>query len=70
MAATRSAARPWPPGTPSFTPIHQEPTMALALGNPAPDFTLKSSKMEDVSLSAQRGKNVLLLFIPLAFTPT
>jgi len=44
--------------------------MPLAIGQPVPDFTLKSGKMEDVSLSAQRGKNVLLLFIPLAFTPT
>lgn len=44
--------------------------MPLAIGQPVPDFTLKSSKMEDVSLSAQRGKPVLLLFIPLAFTPT
>jgi mycoredoxin-dependent peroxiredoxin len=44
--------------------------MPLAIGQPVPDFTLKSSKMEDVTLSAQRGKNVLLLFIPLAFTAT
>jgi peroxiredoxin len=44
--------------------------MPLAIGQPVPDFTLKSSKMEDVSLQAQRGKTVLLLFIPLAFTPT
>jgi peroxiredoxin len=44
--------------------------MSLAIGQPVPDFTLKSSKMEDVTLSAQRGKNVLLLFIPLAFTST
>ena len=44
--------------------------MALAIGQSVPGFTLKSSLMEDVSLEAQRGKNVLLLFIPLAFTPT
>jgi peroxiredoxin len=44
--------------------------MPLAIGQPVPDFTLKSSKMEDVSLQGQRGKTVLLLFIPLAFTPT
>jgi peroxiredoxin len=44
--------------------------MPLNIGQTVPDFTLKSSKMEDVSLQAQRGKNVLLLFIPLAFTPT
>jgi peroxiredoxin (alkyl hydroperoxide reductase subunit C) len=44
--------------------------MPLTIGQSAPDFTLKSNKMEDVSLGAQRGKSVLLLFIPLAFTPT
>ena len=44
--------------------------MPLAIGQPVPDFTLKSNKMEDVSLHAQRGRNVLLLFIPLAFTAT
>jgi peroxiredoxin len=44
--------------------------MPLQIGQAVPDFNLRSSKMEDVSLSAQRGKSVLLLFIPLAFTPT
>lgn len=43
--------------------------MALAEGQPAPDFTLKSQRREEVSLAAQRGRNVLLLFVPLAFTP-
>ena len=42
--------------------------MALPVGQQAPNFTLKSSKMEDVALSSFRGKNVLLLFVPLAFT--
>ena len=44
--------------------------MVLQAGATAPDFTLKSSKMEDVTLSKLRGKPVLLLFVPLAFTPT
>lgn len=44
--------------------------MALSVGQPVPDFTLKSSQMADVSLKDLRGRNVLLLFIPLAFTPT
>ncbi len=44
--------------------------MPVAPGAMAPDFTLKSSKMQDVTLSAHRGKPVLLLFFPLAFTPT
>jgi len=37
----------------------------------APDFTLRSSAKEDVTLSSFRGKqNVLLAFYPLAFTGT
>ena len=44
--------------------------MPLTIGQEAPDFTLVSSKMEEVSLKSMRGKTVLLLFIPLAFTPT
>ncbi|MBV8775477.1 MAG: redoxin domain-containing protein [Deltaproteobacteria bacterium] len=42
--------------------------MAAEVGKPAPDFTLKSNKMQDVKLSDLRGNNVLLLFVPLAFT--
>jgi len=45
--------------------------MALpAVGSPAPDFTLASTSRSDVTLSALRGKNVLLAFFPLAFTRT
>jgi peroxiredoxin len=44
-------------------------TMPVQVGQEAPDFTLKSSDMEDVTLSSYRGnKNVVLLFVPLAFT--
>lgn len=39
-----------------------------AVGTPAPDFTLASTADKDVTLSALRGKNVLLAFFPLAFT--
>jgi len=42
--------------------------MALQVGQQAPDFSLKSNKMEDVKLSGLRGNKVLLLFVPLAFT--
>ena len=42
--------------------------MALQVGTQAPDFTLKSNKMQDVKLSELRGSKVLLLFVPLAFT--
>ena len=44
--------------------------MALPVGAMAPDFTLKSSKNEMVTLSKFRGKPVLLLFVPYAFTKT
>jgi glutaredoxin-dependent peroxiredoxin len=39
-----------------------------AVGSPAPDFTLPSTAGADVTLSALRGKNVLIAFFPLAFT--
>ncbi|MBK6424163.1 MAG: redoxin domain-containing protein [Gemmatimonadetes bacterium] len=39
-----------------------------ALGSPAPDFTLASTSGEQVTLSALRGRHVLLAFFPLAFT--
>jgi peroxiredoxin len=41
-----------------------------AVGSPAPDFTLPSTAGSDVTLSALRGKNVLVAFFPLAFTST
>jgi peroxiredoxin len=40
------------------------------IGSPAPDFTLPSTSGQTVTLSALRGKNVLLAFFPLAFTST
>lgn len=42
--------------------------MLINVGSPAPDFTLYSSEKEKVSLSDYRGKNVVLLFFPLAYT--
>jgi peroxiredoxin len=42
--------------------------MALSIGQPAPTFTLFSSDKKPVSLSDYTGKNVVLLFFPLAFT--
>ncbi|ARK11206.1 peroxiredoxin [Fibrella sp. ES10-3-2-2] len=42
--------------------------MALATGQTAPTFTLFSSENKPVSLSDYAGKNVVLLFFPMAFT--
>jgi len=44
--------------------------MKIELGQPAPDFTLYASDKTQVTLSQLKGKNVLLLFFPLAFTST
>ncbi len=44
--------------------------MAINIGDLAPDFTLKSSDKKDITLSAYKGKNVLILFFPFAFTGT
>ena len=42
--------------------------MAIQVGDKAPVFTLKNAAMEDVHLEDFGGQNVLLLFVPLAFT--
>lgn len=42
--------------------------MALKPGDAAPNFTLYSSDKQPVSLEDYRGKNVVLLFFPMAFS--
>jgi glutaredoxin-dependent peroxiredoxin len=42
--------------------------MAIEIGQQAPGFTLFDSDKNKVSLEDHMGKNVLLLFFPLAFT--
>lgn len=43
--------------------------MAIKVGDKAPDFTLKNTNGEDVTLSSYQGKSqVIVLFFPLAFT--
>ena len=42
--------------------------MKIEVGQKAPDFSLFSSERTLVSLAEQKGKNVVLLFFPQAFT--
>jgi len=42
--------------------------MAISTGSKAPDFSLVADNKETVNLSDYRGKNVVVLFFPLAFT--
>jgi len=42
--------------------------MALAIGQKAPNFTLFSSDLKEVSLSDHAGKKVVIHFFPMAFT--
>lgn len=48
--------------------------MSISIGDKAPEFTLKSKnvtgEVKDYSLSDYKGKNVVLLFFPQAFTGT
>jgi peroxiredoxin len=44
--------------------------LKVKVGQPAPDFTLKSVSGEKITLSRYRGtKNVVLSFVPAAWTP-
>ncbi len=42
--------------------------MTLTIGQSAPEFTLFNDQKKEVSLDSFRGKNVVLLFVPQAFT--
>jgi|SRR5262245_15096328 len=42
--------------------------MALEVGQQAPDFTLRNEEGEEVTLSSLRGRNIVLVFYPLAFS--
>ncbi len=44
--------------------------MNIKIGQPAPGFTLYDTDKKKVSLAELKGKNVLLLFFPQAFTST
>ena len=43
-------------------------TRTLKVGDPAPDFTLRGTGNISFKLSEQRGKNVVLVFFPSAFS--
>ena len=43
--------------------------MAIAVGQPAPEFTLKDQDQKDIKLSDYRGKHVVLMFYPLDWSP-
>ncbi len=42
--------------------------MSLKVGDKAPDFTLIATDKSEVSLESYKGKKVVLLFFPLAFS--
>lgn len=44
--------------------------MSLQINQPAPDFKLFNTEKKEISLSDYKGKNVVVLFFPLAFTST
>lgn len=44
--------------------------MAIDVGTTAPDFTLKTQDEKDWKLSDQKGKNVVLMWYPLDWSPT
>jgi len=46
------------------------PAAALEVGEKAPDFELDSTKGGKLKLSSLRGKNVLINFYVLDFSPT
>jgi peroxiredoxin len=41
----------------------------LSIGESAPDFSLKTIGLKEINLKDYRGKNVVLLFYPLDWTP-
>ena len=43
--------------------------MSASVGSPAPEFSLKDQSQKDIKLSDYRGKNVVIIFYPLDFSP-
>ena len=44
--------------------------MSAVIGKPAPEFKLFNTEKKEIALSDYRGKNLVILFFPLAFTGT
>jgi peroxiredoxin len=44
--------------------------MSIQIGDNAPDFKLFNTEKQEIALSGYKGKNVVVLFFPLAFTGT
>ena len=44
-------------------------TKTLGVGDTAPEFTMKTIGLKEVSLKDFKGKRVVLLFYPLDWTP-
>ena len=42
--------------------------MTIQVGQPAPIFSLFNSEKQEIDLASLKGRNVLLLFFPVAFT--
>jgi peroxiredoxin len=42
--------------------------MPISIGQAAPNFTLFNTEKKEISLTDYKGKNVVILFFPLAFT--
>lgn len=55
-------------GSKNIITIFQQKIMQLSKGQTAPDFSLFNSEKAKVSLSDYKGKNLVILFFPLAFT--
>ena len=45
-------------------------TKTLKVGDPAPDFTLRSHDGREISLATLRGQRVVVAFFAFAFTNT
>jgi len=46
-----------------------KPTSLLGVGARAPDFALRTIGLREIRLGDYRGKNIVLLFYPLDWTP-